>query len=369
MLAHLAGELILLVCGTLPTEGDVNALARCSRRFYGLLNDELYLRNARNSDSSALAWAITNRRAATAQKAVPAWAKLLTPNVSQEASAQYMLGGHISFIGASQAGCKDIVELMTATGLIDVNWWDPESGRTALGWAAHCRHSHLVEWLTQSQPVLLDVADSFGSTPLSLAAQTGDLTAVRLLLETGKVDVNYGDKLEFRTPLSWASFHGRLDVMVELMAKREINLECRDVHGWTPLTLACRNGHAGAVELLLATAQVDINSRDRFWGRTPLIWAILFQKEAAARVLLRVSGVAVNATDIHGHTALSLAIQQGAGGMVKLLLDSGKADLNAISYVYGRSPLRWRRNTHRATVNLLPASIWPLGRSRKEAST
>jgi ankyrin repeat protein len=59
---------------------------------------------------------------------------------------------------------------------------------------------------------------------------------IKLLLETGKVDVDSKDK-GGRAPLAWAA----------------------------------RNGHEAAVKLLLEKG-VDVESKDQ-WGRTPLLWA------------------------------------------------------------------------------------------------
>jgi ankyrin repeat protein len=61
---------------------------------------------------------------------------------------------------------------------------------------------------------------------------------VKLLLETGKVDVDSKDNNYGRTPLSWAA----------------------------------ENGHEAVVKLLLETGKVDVDSKDNY-GRTPLSWA------------------------------------------------------------------------------------------------
>jgi len=61
---------------------------------------------------------------------------------------------------------------------------------------------------------------------------------VKLLLETGEVDVNLKD-WDSRTPLLWAA----------------------------------KNGHEAVVKLLLKTGEVDLDSKDCD-GRTPLLWAV-----------------------------------------------------------------------------------------------
>jgi hypothetical protein len=89
-----------------------------------------------------------------------------------------------------------------------------------------------------------------GQSALSLAARYGHEAVVRLLLDTGKVDVDSTDKKDGRTPLSWAA-------------------EC---------------GHEAVVRLLLDTGKVDVDSTDKD-GRTPLSWAAQNEHEAVVKLL------------------------------------------------------------------------------------
>jgi ankyrin repeat protein len=42
--------------------------------------------------------------------------------------------------------------------------------------------------------------------------------------------------------------------------------------GQTPLSRATRNGHEAVVKLLLEKG-TDVESKDRYYGQTPLLWA------------------------------------------------------------------------------------------------
>jgi ankyrin repeat protein len=91
----------------------------------------------------------------------------------------------------------------------------------------------------------------YNQTPLSWAAATGHETVVKLLLDTGKVDI-----------------------------------DSKDSDGWTPLRWAAYNGHEAVVMVLLDTGKVDIDSKDSSrYRRTPLSWAAENGHEAVVKLL------------------------------------------------------------------------------------
>jgi ankyrin repeat protein len=63
--------------------------------------------------------------------------------------------------------------------------------------------------------ICVDSKDSYGRTPLTWAAKGGHEAVVKLLLETGKVDVNSKD-MNGQTPLSWAAEGGH-EAVVKLL--------------------------------------------------------------------------------------------------------------------------------------------------------
>ena len=76
-------------------------------------------------------------------------------------------------------------------------------------------------------------------------------------------------------------------------------------------------------------------------------------------MLLRSEDIVAGIADIRGHTALSLAVQGGAGRVMRLLLDSGKVDLGSIDFVYGKSPLQRGVYSHRPTTGFMPPALRP----------
>jgi ankyrin repeat protein len=181
-----------------------------------------------------------------------------------------------------------------------------------------------------------DARDNDGRTPLSWAAGQGHEAIVKLLLETGKIDANYWDVYR-RSPVSWACENGH-EAIVKLLLDRKVdfNLQSRTPHLYhildrTPLAYAAMNGHEAVVRLLLGTGMVDVDISDNC-GITPLHSAVSTQNETIVRLLLATDQVDVEHVDNAGYTPLSRAVLEGYLGMVKLLLaHDAKVDIEAKS--------------------------------------
>jgi Ankyrin repeats (3 copies)/Ankyrin repeats (many copies) len=120
--------------------------------------------------------------------------------------------------------------------------------------------------------ICADLKDSHSSTPLSWAARGGHEAVVKLLVETGKVDVDSKVKYHGRTPLSLAAEKGHEAVVKLLVETGKVDVDSKDSYGRTPLSLAAGGGHEAAVKLLVDTGKVDVDSKDSY-GRTPLLRA------------------------------------------------------------------------------------------------
>jgi len=86
---------------------------------------------------------------------------------------------------------------------------------------------------------------------------------VKLLLETGQVDVDSKDTVYGQTPLSWAAGN-RHEAVVKLLL--ETGPGRRRLEGYgirsDAAVVAARSGHEAVVKLLLETGQVDVDSKD-----------------------------------------------------------------------------------------------------------
>ncbi|KAH6620967.1 hypothetical protein B0J18DRAFT_212304 [Chaetomium sp. MPI-SDFR-AT-0129] len=167
-----------------------------------------------------------------------------------------------------------------------------DGGRRAM-WKTVCGgHTAAVKTLL-GMGAQVDCRDVNGVTPLAWAAQNGHSALVKLLLDTGKVEIVLGigkvdidrkDIVFSQTPLFWAAQNGHDAVVKLLLDTGKVNIDSRDYNGQTPLFWAAQNGHDAVVKLLLDTGKVNIDSRDNN-GQTPLAWATRNGHEAIVKLL------------------------------------------------------------------------------------
>ncbi len=114
-----------------------------------------------------------------------------------------------------------------------------------------------------------DSADQYGYTPLKRAIEGHHAEAAKLLIDSGKVDLNKKD-LEGKTPLIVALNMGEREIAEALIAKGA-DLKAKDKNDITPLHAALRMGQAEVATALIEKG-VDVNGADRT-GQTPLTLA------------------------------------------------------------------------------------------------
>jgi ankyrin repeat protein len=136
---------------------------------------------------------------------------------------------------------------------------------------------------TEGATACIDATDNDGRTPLSFAAEAGHLAVVKVLLDTGEVDVSMEDRM-----------------------------------GWSPFFWAVKRGHTTIAKLLLGTGKVDVGIKDHF-GQTALSRAAEGGHTAITKLLLGTGKVDVGIKDDSGWTALSRAAAKGHESIVKLL--------------------------------------------------
>jgi ankyrin repeat protein len=169
--------------------------------------------------------------------------------------------------------------------------------------------------LIMDDPSAVNVRDLSGSTPLSLAAQEGQLEMVKLLLDKGaaiEVKVNYRG-----APPATVAFYADPATLKLLSTKSPI-----DAIGATPLYIAAKEGHTAIAEALLAKgAAVD---SEESMGNTPLYIAAQEGHVEVVKLLLE-KGARIEGKRSDRVTPLATAAQQGQLQVVELLLEKGAA--------------------------------------------
>jgi ankyrin repeat protein len=194
----------------------------------------------------------------------------------------------------------------------------------------------------------LDDEEIEGGDPLSVAAYLGIQQVVQLLIRTSDPNANYQDH-DRRTPLSWAAQRGNVELVEFLISQQTTTLDRRDPDSpnSTPLQHAAVEGHVTVLQRLLDTKKVDVNAwlhygsddphfyfdtfnlmRD-LTSDTPLCWAVRRGKSDVVRILLADDNIDVESVNKHGETALMRAVTQGDEILVNVLAMSGKINVNA----------------------------------------
>ena len=177
-----------------------------------------------------------------------------------------------------------------------------------------------------SMSTLLSAAPS--DARVAEAAMRGDADAVRKLLKEG-VDVNsaQGDGM---TALHWAAMKDQVE-LAEMLLYGGANVKATTrMGGYTPLTLAAKNGNAAMVAALLKGG-ADPNTTTST-GVTPLMLAAQSGRADAVKVLID-GGAKVNAKEtVREETALMFAATYNRTDAMAVLLKHG-ADVKASTKV------------------------------------
>lgn len=168
-----------------------------------------------------------------------------------------------------------------------------------------------------------------GSTPLHIAADSGNVDAIKNILEICNGNVNARDDHK-STPLHFAANNGNTDA-ISILLKAGADVNAQDADGDTPLYWALEKDDLKTVKYLI-TAGAKINIKNILKRE-----AIHFAQTVEIERLLIASGADINATDAYQYTPLQNAASSADIERIKLLINAG-ADVNKTNE-YGESPL------------------------------
>lgn len=151
--------------------------------------------------------------------------------------------------------------------------------------------------------------------------------------------------------LNAAAAEGSLSVVRALLAESSAAIESKDYMGRTLLSLATIHGHEDTVDYLCCLG-ASTNTRDDE-GNTPLMHAVLMQRQGLVARLLRTRGIDPNVAGPNGKTAFLLAIEVGNETIVQTLLETVKTDPNRKDLFRNTAPHVAVRAGHIDIVSLL----------------
>ena len=271
----------------------------------------------------------------------------------------------------------DVLEVLLKRKDVDVNSQENRRGKSPFHVAVRRVHLSAVRLLMDDGRVNINLADHYEETPLHSAARWGRMEVVKMLLKDEKLQVNCLDVCSY-TPLHLAVDSGDV-FMVRLMLEDErFNVTFGEPMGQTLLHIATRCGYEKMVRVLLDDGRFNPNVPDEMsmspddqftiketnlgakgdW--TPLHRAVHMKNEAIVGLLLADERVDINCRSNTGKTPLHLAVVGKDRGVLELLLDHRDVDVHTIDDD-GMTPLELAAEMEHET-SFLREGVWDLVR-------
>ncbi|KAI4638119.1 hypothetical protein J4E93_010428 [Alternaria ventricosa] len=224
---------------------------------------------------------------------------------------------------AALYGHKAIVKQLIGHSSVDISHQD-ERGRTPLHFAASNGHYAIVAQLIRHPGVNVNCQDKEAAKPIHYAASNGHWEAASLLLKHSESMEDGRCRSSDVPPISLTfTKEGFLRTLLEHPDFGGPNEILPGTHN-TILHVAARKGDREVIEDLLAYPDIDVDVREGY-GLTPLMTAAKHGKLEAVRSILQHKDIDVNQTDDSQRpwTALQWAKQKKHHKIVDLLLSHG----------------------------------------------
>ncbi|KAL4755848.1 Pfs, NACHT and Ankyrin domain protein [Aspergillus foveolatus] len=206
--------------------------------------------------------------------------------------------------------------------------------RTPLWHAADKGHVSVVDALLSSggPSIHIDAKDIDGCTPLIRSSANGHTNVVARLVASG-ADVNAREARYGRTGFIWASLEGHSEIVHVFMNTQSVEWDALDLDGRSALWWASEEGHTAVLcQLLsLSTIRAGTNHLDTLLQRSMLSRACERGDAAMVALLMGVESTDPNLRDEDGLVPLAWAARGGHNEIVSMLLETGRADINAQS--------------------------------------
>lgn len=210
------------------------------------------------------------------------------------------------------------------------------AGKRALHIAANSGHVEIVRLLLKQGHADPNTTDSGGCTPLMVAFSrmiTPPADVVRLLLEAG-ADPTLAEANGY-IPLHGAAQRGHTEFADMLYSRALFTLDRLSPKGETPLFLACSYDHESMVSKLLSLGAIQPPT---LTARCPLIEAVIRGFVGVVRVLINEGGIEAVGGDAVLPRSMGIAVRFGRARILRLLLavDGQEGRLWANAVIKGR---------------------------------
>jgi ankyrin repeat protein len=223
---------------------------------------------------------------------------------------------------AAKHGHLDIAKFLVEHGA-DVNAMS-QYRCSPLSFAVGHRHVDLVKYLLSLPDVDINVVSIDQSSPLTTSIAMDQTDIMELLLADPRIVFD-----EFQGALYQAAKFTKLDLFRRFMARPDIDVSLRGVHGETLLHHLAQDSHVEFLRLFIAHPDADVNAVDGA-GCSALHQAAATGSALAVRVLLDHKSIDVNVRNAVGNNALNLACASGAVDVIMPLLMRREMDVNCV---------------------------------------
>ena len=229
--------------------------------------------------------------------------------------------GNCAIHVASRGGHLDCIRCLVDLANIDLNVKNFR-GRTSLDFACKSGHAETVAYLLKLKCNPTLKCPNLKETPLHIASFYGHTECLRMVYETGLLDVN-SLNVHKQTALHLACLNGRLDATIFLLGAPNCNPNLKDIDGNTALHLTISNNHhadmyTDCFKALLSNKKINVDAKNNLL-RTPLHLICINGLETFVAILLAKAIVLLSLQDSFGNTPLHYAALHGHLRCIELI--------------------------------------------------
>ncbi|CAI7631303.1 unnamed protein product [Penicillium pancosmium] len=272
-LTQLLPEILLEITFSIGSEKDLASFVQVNRAVYQTLISQLYRRNAKDSNGSAIRHAAESDNCSTLKRALQSWTDI---NGSAELPKSPNITKSTPLFDAAYRGNLAAVKILLDYG-VNPNGRD-KTKRTPLYAASGRGHTAVVKTLLAHPKTKVNAYNNDHTTPICFAARRGHIEIVKILLSCS-AHAGFVGKRGGQTPLHSAMRNQQPELARLLVNREDVDPNALSDKS-TPLQLA------DLVEILLTDKRVDPDLNVHSPSRTPLFDAILKNNEAIVRMLL-----------------------------------------------------------------------------------